>query len=284
MAKNISLMGASYADVPAIVLPQTGGGTARFDDASVTTATASDVAQGKIFLSADGTITTGSSSGGNATWMGSNPTLIHTELDSVYLKDTDYSDWTPSTSSTVIKSPETAFTFQADTENKEYLVHTQFAIYLSYESEAQQRGMFLNGNGEYWHGIVRHASNPASLKSETRNTNAIALVVNSQSVYHYYAANGVESCLFSMAYGIYPTIQNPVLNSTTSFNPIVTISTPQISARCNDSYFSPANATLVDVNASYYKVKYEVWAVDEGTSLLRNIKDARMYVFNHGLS
>lgn len=66
MAKNISLMGASYSDVPAIILPQTGGGTARFDDASVTTATASDVAQGKIFLSADGTITTGSSSGGGS--------------------------------------------------------------------------------------------------------------------------------------------------------------------------------------------------------------------------
>ena len=66
MAKNISLMGASYSDVPAVVLPQTGGGTARFDDASVTTATASDVAQGKIFLASDGTISTGTASGGGA--------------------------------------------------------------------------------------------------------------------------------------------------------------------------------------------------------------------------
>ena len=57
-------MGASYSDVPAVVLPQTGGGTARFDDASVTTATASDVAEGKVFLAADGTITTGTGTGG----------------------------------------------------------------------------------------------------------------------------------------------------------------------------------------------------------------------------
>ena len=41
MAQNITLMGASYSDVPAVQLPKTGGGTARFDDASVTTATAS---------------------------------------------------------------------------------------------------------------------------------------------------------------------------------------------------------------------------------------------------
>ena len=64
MAQNIILMGASYSAVPAVQLPKTGGGTARFDDASVTTATASDVASGKIFLASDGTITTGTASGG----------------------------------------------------------------------------------------------------------------------------------------------------------------------------------------------------------------------------
>ena len=67
MAKNITLLGASYSDVPAVDLPQTGGGTARFSDASVTTATESDVASGKIFLKADGTISTGTASGGGGT-------------------------------------------------------------------------------------------------------------------------------------------------------------------------------------------------------------------------
>ena len=67
MAQNITLLGASYSAVPAVLLPKTGGGTARFDDASVTTAAASDVAQGKIFLAADVTITTGTASGGGGT-------------------------------------------------------------------------------------------------------------------------------------------------------------------------------------------------------------------------
>lgn len=64
MAQNITLLGASYSAVPAVTLPKTGGGTARFDDASVTTAVAGDVAQGKIFLAADGTPTEGTNSGG----------------------------------------------------------------------------------------------------------------------------------------------------------------------------------------------------------------------------
>lgn len=64
MAQNISLLGADYSATPAILLPKTGGGMARFDDCSVTTATAADVASGKVFVAADGTITTGTNSGG----------------------------------------------------------------------------------------------------------------------------------------------------------------------------------------------------------------------------
>lgn len=37
MAKNITLMGASYSDVPSVVLPQTGGGTAEFFDGCTVT-------------------------------------------------------------------------------------------------------------------------------------------------------------------------------------------------------------------------------------------------------
>ena len=75
MAQNITWMGSSYTGVEKINLPKTGGGTARFDDASVTTATAADVASGKVFLAANGTITTGTNSGGGG---GSGITLLAT--------------------------------------------------------------------------------------------------------------------------------------------------------------------------------------------------------------
>lgn len=60
MPKNITLMGASFSDVPAVNLPQTGGGTARFTDTSPTTAGAIDVLNGKVFVDAAGAQNTGS--------------------------------------------------------------------------------------------------------------------------------------------------------------------------------------------------------------------------------
>lgn len=66
MAQNITLLGASYADVPSVTLPKTGGGTASFTDVSDTTATASDVAAGTYFYTAAGVRTEGTGSGGGA--------------------------------------------------------------------------------------------------------------------------------------------------------------------------------------------------------------------------
>lgn len=66
MAQNITFLGASYSDVPAVTLPKTGGGTAKFTDVTPTTASASDVASGKIFFDSSGNQQTGTSSGGGS--------------------------------------------------------------------------------------------------------------------------------------------------------------------------------------------------------------------------
>lgn len=65
MAQNITLLGASYSDVPAVLLPKTGGGTARFDDTTITAnaATAADIASGKQAV-VNGALLTGTASGG----------------------------------------------------------------------------------------------------------------------------------------------------------------------------------------------------------------------------
>jgi len=62
---DITLMGATYPTVPAVTLPKSGGGTVKFVDVSQeTTAIPADVASGKTFFLADGTVATGTASGG----------------------------------------------------------------------------------------------------------------------------------------------------------------------------------------------------------------------------
>lgn len=74
MSQNITIWGASYSNVPAVLLPKTGGGTVRFTDTTATTATASDVASGKVFVKSDGSQDTGSLSFVTYYTSSSNPT------------------------------------------------------------------------------------------------------------------------------------------------------------------------------------------------------------------
>ena len=68
MAQNITLLGASYSDVPSVLLPKTGGGTAQFDDTTIASnaAAASDITNGKMAY-VNGSLVTGTNSGGGGT-------------------------------------------------------------------------------------------------------------------------------------------------------------------------------------------------------------------------
>ena len=65
--RNISLLGATYSNVPGVTLPVSGGGSATFYEVSDTTAAAADVATGKYFYTASGVKTEGTNSGGGGT-------------------------------------------------------------------------------------------------------------------------------------------------------------------------------------------------------------------------
>lgn len=133
MAQNVTVAGASYPDVPSVILPKTGGGSATFIDPSVTTATASDVASGKVFIAADGTQTTGTGASivtstynsGNVTlntsqvsaawWGGLDPERLYQADYTCALSDTDYASKTPSTSAQSLKQPAAGYTSSAST-------------------------------------------------------------------------------------------------------------------------------------------------------------------------
>lgn len=65
--QDITLLNATFYDVPAVRLPKASSGYASFTDVTDTTAAAADVAQGKYFYTSSGVRTAGTASGGGGT-------------------------------------------------------------------------------------------------------------------------------------------------------------------------------------------------------------------------
>lgn len=173
MSKNITLLGASYSAVPAITLPQTGGGTARFDDATVTTATAADVASGKVFVASDGTITTGTASGGGGS---SSWTLV---------ASTSYQVSTTSTSAASLGS------FNTGTND---IYTSDEVLFVRIRDTAGKRNNYFYGSDTYIYNKYPFEGGNSNISSVGMSC---VLKVNSSGKYiiKYYAA--------SNCYGIY---------------------------------------------------------------------------------
>lgn len=147
MAKDISLWGATYSAVPAIDLPQSPSGTARFCDPSVTTATASDVASGKYFLDSSGNLTEGTSSGGG----GGGLTLLKTTaLGTLSTSSTSASDTGKTITVTSISDYDVLVVdISVDTPTNGRHTSTVSMVYLTGTSNVNTKNAFVVGSNKW---------------------------------------------------------------------------------------------------------------------------------------
>lgn len=133
MAQEVKIAGALFENVPKIQVPDSNDVYHPFVDPSVTTATASNVTSGKVFIASDGTETTGTGastitstySNGTVTlntedvsvawWGGLNPVRLHEASYTLTLDQTNYSDLTPSTSNQTLQQPASGYSSSAAT-------------------------------------------------------------------------------------------------------------------------------------------------------------------------
>lgn len=65
MAQNVIINGVTYANVPEVDIPKSGGGTAKFYDTASANATSADVLTGKTAYNASGSVSGGMANNGS---------------------------------------------------------------------------------------------------------------------------------------------------------------------------------------------------------------------------
>lgn len=283
MAQNITLLGASYADVPAVLLPKTGGGTAKFIDVTDTTATAADVASGKVFFAADGTQTTGSASGGG--------TLVKYAIrpDATLVQSYTYDKWMNadesitipgySTSAQTIKASEALGTITLDRDNYYYMVVERMLTIPTYSVTTHNKGRCEYHMGAHVYEVIDiPGSSFHSLIEPTRfYTSRLNTITTTMASYRevYYSAQTTLSTYSTQAYGVCQAAVAPTMSSGK-----LTINSPTVTCRGSTTYFVNTYANAVtDVRAQYvievYKspknnLNFDAWANDQ---LMKQIID-----------
>lgn len=243
MAQNVTIAGASYPDVPSIIVPKTGGGSAEFFD-----------------MSAD------------LSWMGAEATLIATlPTKTTKLKDTGYATWTPTTSSaTVILPTETLSNnkfYATNLETYNYIILWQMAMAIDYGSNSPTlKACPLYSVGLLAQTIFKRQGSWLNIINEEMPYNVSAQTTLQNFLRYYGSTTGTATYSWSASYGFYYTQSAPSISSTSAESPTITPKTPTMSTRCSTTYMSTANAALIDQDATavtisgkVYRVRAEAW-------------------------
>lgn len=175
MAQNISLMGAVYSNVPAVLLPKSPSGTAKFTDVSDTTAGASDVASGKYFYASDGTKTQGTASGGG----GSGLTLLKSaSLGTLSYSSTSAADTGKSMTVTGYNDYDVLVVdVSVDTVTNGRHTSTVSMVYCTGTTSVNTKNSFAVGSNK-WNSKV----SSSGINSTRQNTTSYGIYVNAATV------------------------------------------------------------------------------------------------------
>lgn len=207
---------------------------------------------------------TGGGGGSTWSWMGENPTLVKDYgTTKVWLKDTGYATWTPTTTSTKIEDYAYLETYTgADFANYDYIVWFKFHSHFEYGSGATGTAQAE----DCYYTVIYHTSgywsNYSKMVSGDINDAATNALGSSLGLF-YLNASG-NSAFVAGSSGVFPyTTYMPTVNSTQG---TIAPRVPQINAQCSTAYFSTANASVVDQDTSYYEHHTTLYRVDRLTS------------------
>lgn len=265
---DIVIAGNTYTNVPQIIVPKVGGGSALFTDVSDTTAAAADVASGKYFYTAAGVKTAGTASGGGGTSpvpliLRPDATVVQTwTYDKKIVADLGLSVPSYSTSSTnLVAASNLSPTITVDTANYDYYVLHRCLSYPIYDNNTAQAGRQSIAYTSYTWEIVSLEVGAYSDCGISFGTRRIATRNSALNFYVYFSSATKLVSAESASYGFVIAPSTPAAIGT---NSQFTLKSPVLKFCGNSTYMS--SSALSHVTDARYQWIIEVYRAPKGAT------------------
>lgn len=281
---DISLLGATYPDVPAVTLPVDGGGTAQFDWTADADATAEDILAGKIAY-VNGQKITGTGSSGTVNLkpfvLRPDAVKIHTvTYDKLLVKDEKIEIPAYSTTAKTLKASENLTpTVEITPASYDYQVVERLLAYPIYaEGTAVATGRFEYWLGTYLRDIVEIPANTFRSMDGSKSYGSRVMSVFQAGCFYrelYWSSTTALTTYSTASYGIYMGSTAPSASSTT-----ITLKSPTLNIRGHATYLRSAVwSTITDIR---YQDIMEVYRVPKGSLNLDGwgARQSTMHIFN----
>jgi len=204
----------------------------------------------------------GGGGGGPLAWLGQEAEVVKTyDQIKVYLKDTDYATWTPSTTASIIYAPQTLTDFVlADMDQYDYFVRQRFHCVPVHVAGATLASTIAQTISEYITPCyLRPASNSTDYTTGVFTKYSVELNPLYAWTNAYYNSAGALTITDGTLTG--PAIAQTAPTVTLSgsgTSRTATIKTTQIQARCSNTQFSTTRAPEIDKDNTFFVIAVDI--------------------------
>lgn len=229
---DVTLMGASYSDVPKVYLPHTGD-----DDECV-------------FYDMDGDLS----------WLGKDAELVSEDwyLNQGKLSDTAYNGWTPSTTAKAcvasVTLSDNKFT-AADVDKYAYFILWECGVDVAYSESPTLKALPVFARALIVQELIKRPGSFTDIQSVVCGATANQAAYTGSFLRYYGTTTGSMTYTWAASYGFYFSATAPTIGSTTSVSPVITPKTPVLNARVSTTYMSTASANAVDQDNTKWWIK-----------------------------
>ena len=194
-------------------------------------------------------------------WMGPDVTLFKTFSPvATKLSATSYNGWTPSTTAKDILASADVGTFAAeDMDEWEYYILWECKIPVVTTGSPTKKALPVFCVASNVQAICKRPSSWANIENNVWNGNACYSLTTGTFMRYYGSTTNTLTYTWGTSYGFYFTLTAATFSSTTAAEPTVTVESPKVTARCNASYLSTANAALIDQDKTIITIQAKIY-------------------------